>query len=433
MTGCVIVGAQWGDEGKGKVADIFTEMADVVVRYQGGNNAGHTLVVDRGNGPEKTVLHLIPSGILHGSKTCVIASGVVVDVEVLLQELEGLATQGIDVPASQLRISADAHVVMPYHREIDLARERRAGAGKIGTTGRGIGPTYEDRAARRGVRIRDLLDINRLRDRLARTLPERNAILSWLDGPTFDLEELTEQFAALGDRVRPFVGDCRSIIAGALESDKRVLLEGAQGTMLDVGHGTYPFVTSSHTTSGGACIGAGIPPSSIQNVIGIAKAYCTRVGAGPFPTELEDETGEYLRKQGAEFGATTGRPRRCGWFDAVSVRYAHRLNGFTGLAITKLDVLTGLDTLKICVAYHVDGERIDVADPDALVLERATPIYEELPGWNEDISDVDSIDELPANAQAFIARLSEVTGVAIALVSVGPARSKTIVLRDPFA
>ncbi len=433
MPACVVIGAQWGDEGKGKIVDLYTDRADLVVRFQGGNNAGHTLVVDDGSGPRKTVLHLIPSGILHAGTTCLIASGVVIDVDVLFREIDGLAASQVDVGPERLRICGDAHVIMPYHCALDLARERRLDSRAIGTTGRGIGPTYEDRAARRGVRIRDLLDADRLRSRLEHALPERNALLTWHGADTFDLEELMQRYLALGERIAPWVTDGRDTVAQARATGKRILYEGAQGALLDVGHGTYPFVTSSYTTSGGVCVGAAVPPDAVGRVVGVAKAYVTRVGGGPFPTELDGEQGERIRAAGHEFGATTGRPRRCGWFDAVAMRAAHRLCGFHSLAITKLDVLTGMGDIGVCTAYELDGRRVDVADLDAEALGRSTPVFETLPGWDAPISDARSLDELPPQARALLDRIGELVGVPIGLVSVGPQRDQTIELSDPFA
>ncbi len=428
----VVNGAQWGDEGKGKIVDLFTENADLVVRFQGGNNAGHTLVVDSGDGPRKTVLHLIPSGILYPEKANLIASGVVVDVGVLFEELDGLAAAGREVSSAQLRVSRDAHVTMPYHRAIDHAREARRADDAIGTTGRGIGPAYEDRAARRGVRTRDLEDAHRLRRALEHVLPEKNAVLNWYGAETFDLGSLVEYGLDLGRRLAPHLCDCRSVIHGALSDGRRVLFEGAQGTLLDIGHGTYPFVTSSYTTTGGVCVGAGIPPAAIGAAIGVAKAYSTRVGAGPFPTELEDDTGAFLRKHGAEFGATTGRPRRCGWFDAAAMRASQRLNGFTGLAVTKLDVMTGLTAIQVCTAYDTPAGRVETADLDAQALSGATPVYETLPGWTEDIRAARSLEDLPTNARAYLRRIEELVGVPLAVVSVGPGRNETIQLAQPF-
>lgn len=432
MPTCVVVGAQWGDEGKGKVVDLFAEACDFIVRYQGGNNAGHTLVVDRGNGPEKTVLHLLPSGILHPDKVCVIARGVVIDCDVLFRELDALAARGIVVAPAQLRIDLDAHIIMPYHKDIDLGREAASGDAKIGTTGRGIGPCYEDMIGRRGIRVRDLLDPARLAERLAAVVPDRNATLRWLGRPEVTIEALTAQLAPAAERLAPFAADCRSLVGDAWRAGKRVLFEGAQGTLLDVGHGTYPFVTSSYTTSAGVCVGVGVPPRAIEKVVGITKAYATRVGSGPFPTELFDEDGAQLRARGQEFGATTGRPRRCGWFDAAAVRYAHRLNDFSGLAITKLDVLSGFDEIKVCVAYDLDGQRLEVADADAVSLQRSVPIYETWPGWKQDLTAVRRIEDLPAAARSYLDRLTELCGVPIDVVSVGPDRAQTLVLRQPF-
>lgn len=432
MPTCVVVGAQWGDEGKGKVVDLFAEECDFIVRYQGGNNAGHTLVVDRGNGPEKTVLHLLPSGILHPDKVCVIARGVVIDCDVLFRELDALAARGIGVAPAQLRIDLDAHIIMPYHRDIDLGREAASGDAKIGTTGRGIGPCYEDMIGRRGIRVRDLLEPARLLDRLQAVVPDRNATLRWLGRPEVTVEALAAQLAPAAERLAPFAADCRSLVGDAWRAGKRVLFEGAQGTLLDVGHGTYPFVTSSYTTSAGVCVGVGVPPRAIEKVVGITKAYATRVGAGPFPTELFDEDGAQLRARGQEFGATTGRPRRCGWFDAAAVRYAHRLNDFTGLAITKLDVLSGFDEIKVCVAYDLDGQRLEVADADAVSLQRSVPIYETWPGWKQDLTAVRRLEDFPAAARAYLERLTELCGVPIDVVSVGPDRAQTLVLHQPF-
>ncbi len=432
MSGTVVIGAQWGDEGKGKIVDLFTQEADLVVRFQGGNNAGHTLVVDSGDGPKKTVLHLIPSGILYPDKVNVIAPGVTVDVAVLFGELEGLAAAGRTVEPGQLRISRDAHVTMPYHCALDLAREASRSEDKIGTTGRGIGPSYEDRASRRGVRVRDLLDETRLRTSLRYVVAEKNALLKSYGAEPVDLESMVVELLALGQRIAPYVTDTTALIHERRQADDRILYEGAQGTLLDVGHGTYPFVTSSNTVTGGVCVGAGVPPNAIHRVVGVAKAYVTRVGAGPFPTELHGEVGEALRKAGHEFGSTTGRPRRCGWFDAVVMRAAHRLNGFTGLAVTKLDVLSGLDELKICIAYDTPEGRVEIADLDAGALADATPVYESHPGWKEDITGARTLEELPANAQAYLNRLAEVCGVPLALVSVGPARRATMVLAPPF-
>ena len=432
MSSCVIIGAQWGDEGKGKVVDLFTEGADWVVRFQGGNNAGHTLVVREGDVSRTTVLHLIPSGILHPGKRCLIASGVVVDVDVLLGEMSALQERGVGMTPERLMLCQDAHVILPIHKALDLAREERRGESKIGTTGRGIGPCYEDRAARRGVRLRDLVDEDALRARLEQVLPERNAVLAWLGADEMPLEPMVEKYLRLGEQIQPFLTDSRATLAAARARGDHLLFEGAQGVLLDVGHGTYPFVTSSHTISGGACTGAGVPPSSLDRVVGITKAYATRVGGGPFPTELHDDMGQYLRDRGHEYGSTTGRPRRCGWLDLPALRYAHLLNGFDALAITKLDVLTGLDEVKVCVAWEIDGVRYDVGVADCAQQLRATPIYETLPGWELPIEDVQRLDELPRAARALLDFVEEGSGVPVDLVSVGPRRDQTVVLREPF-
>ena len=432
MSGCVVVGAQWGDEGKGKIVDWLTERVDLVVRYQGGNNAGHTLVVDNGDGPVKTVLHLIPSGILHENRLCLIASGVVIDPMVLAKELESLIERKVPVGPDRLKISADAHVIMPYHRALDIAREAARGEAKIGTTGRGIGPTYEDKVARRGLRMRDLIDPARLRRVLEHVLPERNALLSHLGAETFTVEALVEEYADIAKRFAPYLTDCRELLYEAERQNKRILFEGAQGAMLDVAHGTYPFVTSSHTTSGGVCVGAGVSPKAVGHVIGIAKAYCTRVGAGPFPTELFDEVGQALRDNGNEYGSTTGRPRRCGWFDAVGMRYAANLNGLDQMAITKLDVLTGIPELKICVAYEIDGKRVEMVNPDLDLLEKAVPVYETLEGWTEELDHVRSFEQLPPAAERFLKRLEELVGVPVGMLSVSPRRDATIIKIQPF-
>ncbi len=433
MSSCVIIGAQWGDEGKGKLVDLFTDRADLVVRFQGGNNAGHTLVVDTGDGPVKRVVHLIPSGILHASKRCLIASGVVIDPDVLRKEIEGLIATGVTVTPANLMVSGDAHVIMPYHKAIDIAREARLLENRIGTTGRGIGPCYEDRVGRRGIRMRDLLDLDTLRQRLQPVIDERNAALSWMGAPTVALDEVMSMAAGWADFFGPWLTNCRDTIHEAIAAGTTIVYEGAQGSLLDISHGTYPFVTSSHTVAGGVCVGAGIAPRQVGQVIGIAKAYCTRVGAGPFPTELLDETGSIICKRGHEFGSTTGRPRRAGWFDAVALRAAHRVSGFGMLAITKLDVLSGLPEVRICVAYEVDGHRIETSGMDADTLERAVPVYETLPGWTENIESATSLDQLPANARRLVERISETTGVPVGLVSVGPERNQSILVLDPFS
>ena len=430
----VIVGAQWGDEGKGKVVDLYTEFADVVVRFQGGNNAGHTLVTERDGERQKTVLHLIPSGILHEGKRCVIASGVVLDPQVCLQEIEALRKRGYLQQTSGLLIAADVSLILPYHRALDLAREQSRGAQKIGTTGRGIGPCYEDRVGRRGVMLRDLADEDGLRVKIEANLGEKNALLE-AHGATerFEAEALCEELLEMAPRLLPFMGEARRFIYEQQQAGRQIIFEGAQGTMLDVAFGTYPYVTSSHTTSGGACVGAGIAPRAVDSVIGISKAYCTRVGAGAFPTELDDEVGQRLRDMGHEYGSTTGRPRRTGWIDVAALRYAARLNGFTGLAITKLDVLSGLDTVKLAVGYRTaDGQSFDEPPLDHGRLSRVEPIYEELPGWEEDLQGARQLDDLPRAARHFLDRLEQLLEVPIVLVSVGPARAETIMVKHPF-
>lgn len=433
MAANVVIGAQWGDEGKGKVVDLYTEFADVVVRFQGGNNAGHTLVVERDGEVQKTVLHLIPSGILHKSKTCVIGQGVVLDPEVLLQEIDALRQRGFLERDEQLLIADDASVIMPYHRSLDILREQAKGDDKIGTTGRGIGPCYEDKVGRRSVFVRDLLDERRLRAKLEAILPEKNTLLEWHGDEPLEIDALAEQMLELGRRIEPFVGEANRFVYDQVSRGRNVLFEGAQGTLLDIGLGTYPFVTSSHTTSGGVCVGTGIAPSQIDGVTGITKAYCTRVGAGPFPTELDDEIGQHLRDTGNEYGSTTGRPRRCGWIDAAALRYAVRVNGFTGLAVTKLDVLSGIDTVKICVGYtDPDGNEYDEPPMDPEVLETLEPVYEEMPGWSEDITGIRVRDELPHEAKHFLSRLQTILEVPITLISVGPKRAETIVVQNIY-
>jgi adenylosuccinate synthase len=430
MPAVVVVGAQWGDEGKGKIVDILAEHADVVVRYQGGNNAGHTLVVDG----DKTILHLIPSGVLHRNKVCVIGNGVVVDPEVLLAEIDALRSRGYLPDDGHLKLSDRAHLIMPYHRAIDQARERLRGEGRIGTTGRGIGPAYEDKMARIGLRVADLFDESTFADALRRTIEEKNAYLrAMLGEQALDFEAIHAQYRHFRDRLAPHVTDTALYLHEALRRSQRVLLEGAQGTMLDVDHGTYPYVTSSNTVAGGACSGSGIAPRQISAVVGIVKAYTTRVGSGPFPTELHDELGRKLREDGDEYGATTGRPRRCGWFDAVVARHAVRLNGMNGFALTKIDVLTGINPIRICTAYEVDGRSIEEFPASTSLLRSARPVYEECPGWSEPLHHARSLDELPPNARRYIRRLEEVSGAPMLIVSVGAARNETIVLQNPFA
>ena len=430
MKNVVIVGAQWGDEGKGKVVDIYTEFADDVVRYQGGNNAGHTLVV----GDEKLVLHLIPSGILHAGKRCIIGNGVVLDPEVFIKEIINLKSNGRLQDDGCLIISESLHIIMPYHKRIDIAREARSGAKKIGTTGRGIGPAYEDKAGRRGIRLMDLIDRELFARKLTEFLEEKNFLLEKMLGEKpFTFEEIFEQYCGFAEILKKYVADTSLLLYRDIREGKNILFEGAQGTLLDVDHGTYPYVTSSSTCVGGACTGAGVSPRDIHEVIGISKAYVTRVGSGPFPTELEDADGENLRQVGREFGSTTGRPRRCGWFDAIVAKYAVRVNGLTGVALTKLDVLDGFDTIRICTGYEYDGKTLDELPAKLEIFDRCRPVYEEMPGWKTDISNARTFADLPENAQNYVRRLEELTGCPIVLVSVGARRDQTIMLKNPFA
>ena len=425
-----VIGAQWGDEGKGKIVDLLSEEADIIARFQGGNNAGHTVVV----GGEQVILHLVPSGALHPGKTCVIGNGVVVDPGVLLEEIAALRDRGYLQGEHALKLSERAHVIMPYHRALDLARENRRGTGKIGTTGRGIGPAYEDKMARVGIRVVDLLDEPVFRERLAQNLEDKNFYLRAIPGEkTFELQEVFEQYRAYGEALRPYVADTAHLIEEAIGKGQRVLFEGAQGTMLDIDHGTYPYVTSSTTMAAGVAAGSGIAPQRISAVVGISKAYTTRVGGGPFPTELNEEIGEKLRRDGAEYGATTGRPRRCGWFDAVVVREAARLDGLTGLAITKLDVLRGVPRIRLCVGYRLDGVPLDHPPATVGAWDRVEPVYEEMDGWTEDITEIRRLEDLPPAARSYVARLSELCGVPLSFVSVGASRDATIVVSDPFA
>jgi adenylosuccinate synthase len=429
MPAIVLIGAQWGDEGKGKVTDLLGERVDYVVRYQGGNNAGHTVILPDGR---KFALHLMPSGVLTAACTPVIGNGVVIDPKVLLAEMDGLAERGVSY--ERLLISADAHLIMPHHRALDRVVERYLGSARIGTTGRGIGPAYGDKVARVGVRVQDLLDPGILRQKLDLVLREKNQILFKVyNRKAIDLEAVVDEYLGYADRLRPYIADTQLALAKALEGGATVLLEGAQATLLDVDHGTYPFVTSSNPTSGGACVGSGIPPTRITQVIGVIKAYTTRVGSGPFPTELFDENGAYLAKTGGEVGVTTGRPRRCGWFDAVIARYATRVNGITDYFLTKLDVLSSLETVPVCVGYTVDGKRTSEMPMTQSDIARAEPIYEELPGWWEDISGAREFDDLPAKARDYVLRLEELAGAYVSCIGVGPGRDQTIVRRDILA
>lgn len=428
MSNIVIVGTQWGDEGKGKIVDLLAEYADMVVRFQGGNNAGHTMVVDG----EQFISHLVPSGILQ-KKTCLIGNGVVVDPSVLVEELDKLKNKGIDVGPNLLKISEKAHVIMPYHKQIDLARERMKGDQKIGTTGRGIGPCYEDKASRRGIRFVELIDAEVFKETVHAILEEKNFYLKhYLSVEPLDPESIVDQYQGYAERLAPHVVNISIVMNQAVKAGKQILFEGAQGTHLDIDHGTYPFVTSSNTVSGNACCGAGIGPKEITGVIGIVKAYTTRVGRGPFPTELFDEIGDTIQKKGAEFGATTGRKRRCGWLDTVLLRNAARLNGLTGLVITKLDVLDGLTSLKICTGYEYNGEILDDFPAALKTLVACKPVFETLPGWSEDISGIRKLEDLPKNARRYLDRIEELLETPIDIVSVGPGRNETIIVSHPF-
>ncbi|WP_019175897.1 adenylosuccinate synthase [Brevibacterium ravenspurgense] len=425
MPAIVVVGAQWGDEGKGKTTDILGTQVDYVVKPNGGNNAGHTVVV----GGEKYELKLLPAGILSPNVTPVIGNGVVVNLEALFDEIEGLEARGADT--SKLKISANAHLVAPFHQTLDKVTERFLGKRAIGTTGRGIGPTYMDKTARLGIRVQDLFDESILRQKIEGSLRQKNELLVKVyNRRDVTVDEIMEYFAQYRDRIAPMVAETELLLNKALDEGKVVVMEGGQATMLDVDHGTYPFVTSSNPTAGGACVGSGIGPTRINRVVGIVKAYTTRVGAGPFPTELFDDMGEYLQKQGGEFGVNTGRPRRCGWFDSVIARYASRVNGFTDYVLTKLDVLDDLDEIPVCVAYDVDGERFDEMPMSQSDFHHAKPIYETFPGWKEDISGCRTFDDLPKNAQDYVLALERMSGCRISVIGVGPDREQSIVRHD---
>ncbi len=425
MPAIVLLGAQWGDEGKGKATDLLGDRVDYVVRYQGGNNAGHTVVI----GDQKYALHLLPSGILSPAVVPVIGNGVVIDPSVLLQEIKGLNERGIDT--SRLVISSNAHLITPYHRTIDKVTERFLGNNKIGTTGRGIGPTYADKINRIGIRVQDLFDPSILRQKIEGALRDKNQILvKVFNRKGLEVDAIVEEYLAYGEILRPYVTDTALLLDQALQAGKVVLLEGSQGTLLDVDHGTYPFVTSSNPTAGGASTGSGIGPTKITRVIGILKAYTTRVGSGPFPTELFDEDGEALRRIGGEVGVTTGRNRRCGWFDAPIARYATRINGLTDFFLTKLDVLTGWEKIPVCVAYEIDGQRVEEVPSNQSDFHHAKPIYEYLPGWKEDISTAAEFSDLPKNAQSYVRFLEEISGAPMSAIGVGPGRTQTISVRD---
>jgi adenylosuccinate synthase len=424
----VLVGAQWGDEGKGKATDLLGGSVDYVVRYQGGNNAGHTVVIDTGAGLEHYALHLLPSGILTPSTTSVIGNGVVIDLAVLFAEIDGLLARGVE--PGPLLVSASAHVIAPYNTALDKVSERFLGSRRIGTTGRGIGPTYADKVNRVGVRVQDLFDESILRQKVQAALAQKNQLLvKVFNRRAVDPEAVIDELLPFADRLRPYVADTSLVLNEALDAGEHVLLEGSQGTLLDVDHGTYPFVTSSNPTAGGACTGSGIGPTRIDRVVGILKAYTTRVGSGPFPTELHDADGQRLREVGGERGVTTGRDRRCGWFDALIARYATRVNGLTDVFLTKLDVLAGFERLPVCVAYDVDGVRQDEMPETQTEFHHARPIYEYLDGWEADISGVRAFDDLPEAAQRYVLAVEELSGTPVSAIGVGQARDATIVRR----
>lgn len=425
MPAIVIIGAQWGDEGKGKATDLLSEHIDYVVKFNGGNNAGHTVVV----GDQKYALHLLPSGILTPGVVPIIGNGVVVDLEVLFHELEALTSRGLDV--SRLLVSANAHVITQYHRTLDKVTERFLGKRQIGTTGRGIGPAYADKINRVGIRIQDLFDENILRQKVEGALHQKNHLLVKIyNRRSIAADEIVEDLLSYTERLRPMVADTALVLHQALEAGKTVVFEGGQATMLDVDHGTYPFVTSSNATAGGASTGSGVGPNKLDRLIGIVKAYTTRVGSGPFPTELLDESGEWLRARGFEFGTTTGRPRRTGWYDAPIARYSARINGLTDFVLTKLDVLTGLETIPVCVAYDVDGVRVDEVPVSQSDFHHAVPIYEEFPGWSEDITAARTFEDLPKNAQDYVLAIEAMSGARISAIGVGPDREAIIVRHD---
>ena len=425
MPAVVVVGAQWGDEGKGKATDQLGSRVDYVVKFNGGNNAGHTVVV----GDEKYALHLLPSGILSPGCTPVIGNGVVVDLAVLFQEIEGLGARGVDT--SRLLVSADAHIIPSYNRTLDKVAERFLGKRQIGTTGRGIGPTYADKMSRVGLRVQDLFDASILRQKVEGALAQKNQLLvKVFNRRAVDVDEVTDELLAYAERVRPMVADTSLVLNDALDAGRTVVFEAGQATMLDVDFGTYPFVTSSSATAGGACTGSGVGPTRIDRVVGVLKAYTTRVGEGPVPPELDDDMGEFLRKTGGEYGTTTGRPRRTGWYDAVVARYATRVNGLTDLVMTKLDVLTGLEKVPVCVAYDVDGVRHEEMPADQSSFHHARPVYEELDGWDEDISHVRRFEDLPENARRYVLALEEMSGTRVSSIGVGPDREATIVRHD---
>ncbi len=427
MSQVVVVGMQWGDEGKGKIIDLLAEQADIIVRFQGGNNAGHTIIVKG----KKHIFHLIPSGIFHDGKLCCIGNGVVIDPEVLIKEIEGLKAQGIKIGPNKLCISERAHIIMPYHKRIDIAREKKKGRSKIGTTGRGIGPCYEDKVARTGIRVIDLLDKEGFLKKLKERLEEKNFYLTqYFHEEPIPFEEVADAYTKYGETLRPYVKNVAHILWQAKNEGKNILFEGAQGTHLDIDHGTYPYVTSSNTLAGNVCAGTGFPITAINTVVGVCKAYTTRVGGGPLPTELKGELGDHLREKGGEYGATTGRPRRCGWLDLAVVRQSIYLNGVQQLAITKLDVLTGLKEIKVCIGYRYNGEEMKDLPISMDVLARCTPIYETLPGWDKELKP--DWGNLPKEAKDYLDYISQFTGVPLSIVSIGPKREETILLKSPF-
>jgi adenylosuccinate synthase len=425
----VVLGSQWGDEGKGKIVDLLTDRAAAVVRFQGGHNAGHTLVI----GNKKTVLHLIPSGILRDGVMCLIGNGVVLSPSALFEELDMLQQNG--VPASErLKISEACPMILPYHIALDQAREIARGKKAIGTTGRGIGPAYEDKVSRRGIRVGDLFDQQGFADKLKEVMDYHNySLVNLYKADAVDYQQVLDETLAYGEKMKPMIEDVPALLYKLRQQGENIMFEGAQGTLLDIDQGTYPYVTSSNTTAGGACTGSGVGPRDLDYILGITKAYTTRVGAGPFPTELFDDVGQYLGEKGHEFGATTGRSRRCGWFDGVSLRRAAQVNSISGMCITKLDVLDGLETLKICTGYRCDGEIRDLPPIGADAYEKCEPVYEEIPGWKESTVGVKDYDALPANARAYLKRLEEVVGIPVDIISTGPERDETIILRNPYA
>jgi len=427
MAAVVLIGSQWGDEGKGKITDFLAEKADMVVRYQGGNNAGHTVVI----GKETYKLHLIPSGIFYSDKICVIGNGLVLDPKVLIEELDYLEGRGVNT--SNLRISSNVHVIMPYHKILDILEEEFKGDKKIGTTKRGIGPAYNDKASRTGIRVLDLLEADEFARKLEYNLKEKNLLITKIyDQPELSYNDILKEYQGYAERIRPYVTDTSLIINDCLDEGKKVLFEGAQGTLLDLDHGTYPYVTSSSPIAGGACTGAGVGPTRINKVVGVVKAYTTRVGEGPFPTELSCQMGEFIRDRGGEFGTTTGRPRRCGWFDAVILRYAVRISGISDIALTKLDILTGIDTLKICTGYRYKGQILTDFPQSLKILAECEAVYEEIPGWQEDLTGIEKYEDLPEQTKKYVERIESLTKVPVTMLAVGPGRTETIVRKQIF-